>query len=84
MIASFQQLGSMPIWPVSFVLIMVLTVLAVPTAAILKWAWNRYFTEEPKPKNWLLVILWATYGLVVAALGALAAADVMFSRPAGY
>lgn len=84
MIASFQQLSRLQIWPVILVLIMALTVLAVPTAAILKWAWNRYFTEEPKPKNWLLVILWTSYGLVVAALGALAAADVMFSRPAGY
>ena len=84
LIASFQQYESMRIWPFIAVLIVVLTVLAIPTSFLIKWAWACLYVEEPRPKNWVLILFWATYTIAVAALVVLAIADDIMSPPPRY
>jgi hypothetical protein len=84
LIASFQQYESMRIWPFIAVLIVVLTVLAIPTSLLIKWAWARVYVEKPRPKNWILILFWATYTVAVTALVVLAIADDIMSPPPRY
>ena len=84
LIASFQQYESMRIWPFLAVLIVVLTALAVPTSLLIKWVWARFYIDKPRPKNWVLMLFWATYAVVVGALVVLAIADDIMSPPPRY
>lgn len=84
LIASFQQYESMRIWPFIAVLIFILTALAVPASWLIKWAWARFYIDKPHPKNWVLILFWATYAVVVGALVVLAIADEMMSQAPRY
>ena len=84
LIASFQQYESIRIWPFIAVLIAVLTVLAVPTSMLIKWTWARFYVEKARPRNWVLILFWATYIVAVTALIVLAIADDIMSPPPRY
>ena len=83
-IASFQQYQSMRIWPLIALLIVVLTALAVPTSFLLKWAWCRRYVGRQPPKNWILVLFWTTYAVIVTGLVVLAIVDDVMSPPPRY